>query len=461
MAELRITKLPNIYNREIAYITLYEESDIRQLALYDALILDYTDATGCLKLLRLCRSSFIGSIYLIPIFIYSIEKNIDPKVESMSDGIISSLQVEGIITKIDKLKSRQANLTTVDSDTPDIRIMTKIMRYLYTREIKLQPIVDPHSSLGYSYPILSEHYNNGNISDMFRLTDDLINREFFKPKFVDRLHLCSNCYSSFINYRETCPKCGSGDLVTENLIHHFVCAYVGPEHDFHSGDYLVCPKCNRMLRHIGVDYDKPSLVYTCRNCLNTFQEPNMEAFCFSCQKHNPVESLIDKQIYSFELTPIGEETALHGFGKEIKEELDLPGFITFTTFNIFLKYEIERAKNNNRLSSAGSLILSLADADKHKLGVGYSKLVTEIADFMKNATTSTDILSFINNNTFLIISPDSEPARLHNVLENIRQSLLKLLLSSLPSIHINLIIKAIPISGYKSHNEIIGELIML
>jgi hypothetical protein len=235
MAELRITKLPNIYNREIAYITLYEESDIRQLALYDALILDYTDATGCLKLLRLCRSSFIGSIYLIPIFIYSIEKNIDPKVESMSDGIISSLQVEGIITKIDKLKSRQANLTTVDSDTPDIRIMTKIMRYLYTREIKLQPIVDPHSSLGYSYPILSEHYNNGNISDMFRLTHDLINREFFKPKFVDRLHLCSNCYSSFINYRETCPKCGSGDLVTENLIHHLYALMWGPSMIFTVG----------------------------------------------------------------------------------------------------------------------------------------------------------------------------------------------------------------------------------
>lgn len=284
MAGAIITKLPNNYNREVGYISHYHELDIRQLALYDGLILDYTDQQGCVNLLRQCRSSFIGTLYLLPIFIYSIDKNIDPIAESLSDGVVSSLQVEGVIGKIDKIRNKQVNLAAIDSVSPDIRIMTKVLRFLYTRETRLTPVVNPNSNIGYFYPILSEHYKNGDLSELFKILDDGIQKEYLRPRFVDRLHLCSNCYSGFINFRETCPKCNSADLVTENLIHHFVCAYVGPEHDFHSGDYLVCPKCNRMLRHIGVDYDKPSIIYNCRNCSHIFQEPVMEAFCFNCQK---------------------------------------------------------------------------------------------------------------------------------------------------------------------------------
>ncbi len=459
MAGPNIMKLPNSYNREVVYISQYQDIDIRQLALYDGVILDYMDQQGCINLLKQCRSSFIGTLYLLPVFIYSIDKTIDHIAESLSDGVVSSLQVEGVIGKIDKIRNRQVNLAAIDSVSPDIRIMTKVLRFLYTRETRLSPVVHPHSNIGYFYPILSEHYKNGDMPELFKLLDEGVQKEYLKPRFIDRLHLCSNCYSGFINFRETCPKCNSADLVTENLIHHFVCAYVGPEHDFHSGDYLVCPKCNRMLRHIGVDYDKPSIIYNCRNCSHIFQEPVMEAFCFNCQKKNPVEALIDKQIYSFELTPIGEETAINGFGREIREDIDLPGFITFTTFNIFLKYEIERAKNTGRVSSAGSLILSLSDEDRSRMGQGYRKLVTEIAEFIKNATFSTDILSVVNNNTYMIISPDSEPARLQSLLENIKQSVNKLLLSNLAGYNFDFVVKVVTISSDKNHNDLINQLI--
>lgn len=459
MTETSITKLPNNYNREIAYITQFQDVDVRQLALYDALVVDYNQPEACLNLLKQCRASFIGTLYLLPIFIYTIEKEINPVAESLSDGVISTLQVDAIIGKIEKIRSRQTNLTAIDSSSPDIRIMTKLLRYLYTRETKLQPRVDPKSVVGYSYPILSEHYRNGNMPEMFRLMDDAAQREYLRPKFVDRLHLCSNCYSAFINFRETCPKCESGDLVTENLIHHFVCAYVGPEHDFHSGDYMVCPKCNRMLRHIGVDYDKPSVIYNCRNCAYTFQEPVMEAFCFACHKRNPVEALLDKQIFSYELTPIGEETALNGFGKDIREEFELAGFITFTTFNIFLKYEIERARNTQRSGAVGSLILRIPEAEREKMGAGYRKMVTEIAEFIKNATLSTDILSFVNNNTFLVISPDNEPARLQNLLENIRQSVSRLLFTSLPETNLSLTPNVLAITGDKNHTDMVNQLL--
>lgn len=460
MAEFTIKKIPNDQRKEIGLISDFKNTDIRQLALYDAVVLDYTDRQGCEAFIRQCRGSFIGTLYLMPIFILSLNKEIVKSVEVLSDGIISSLQVEPILSLIDKIRSKQQNLAVIDSTSPEVRIMTKFLRYMYTRETKIEPIVDHRSHIGYNYPMLSDHYENGSTQDMFKLLDNVSQNEFVRPKFVDKLHLCSDCYSSFLNFRETCPKCESLDIETENLIHHFVCAYVGPEHDFISDDYLVCPKCNRMLRHIGVDYDKPSVIYNCRNCSHTFQESVMEAFCFVCQKRNPVEALIDKPIYSYELTPIGEESAVNGFGREVKEEFDIQGFITFTTFNIFLKYEIERSKNSQKPSAVGSLILKISPEDRIKMGPSYKKLMLEMADFIKNATLSTDILSFVNNNTFLIISPNNEASDLQNLLNNIRSSMEKLLQSSLPLTPFNFDSRVIPITGTQSHTDCINQLMV-
>ncbi|MBV2183698.1 MAG: hypothetical protein KUL88_04040 [Rhizobium sp.] len=47
-----------------------------------------------------------------------------------------------------------------------------------------------------------------------------------------------------------CPRCG-GRLEIFPVIHHMLCAYVGPEYDFPgASDDRTCPKCRRQLvRH--------------------------------------------------------------------------------------------------------------------------------------------------------------------------------------------------------------------
>ena len=50
-----------------------------------------------------------------------------------------------------------------------------------------------------------------------------------------------------IDARQTvCPACGGAALELFSVLHHMVCAYVGPEYDFTPvpGGYL-CPKCRR------------------------------------------------------------------------------------------------------------------------------------------------------------------------------------------------------------------------
>jgi DNA-directed RNA polymerase subunit RPC12/RpoP len=42
-----------------------------------------------------------------------------------------------------------------------------------------------------------------------------------------------------------CPACG-GRVTLVPLLHHMICAYVGPSYDFtEAGENYVCPKCRR------------------------------------------------------------------------------------------------------------------------------------------------------------------------------------------------------------------------
>ena len=50
-----------------------------------------------------------------------------------------------------------------------------------------------------------------------------------------------------INARTSiCPNCGSAELNRFPVLHHMICAYVGPEYDFDSTEVgYTCPKCRR------------------------------------------------------------------------------------------------------------------------------------------------------------------------------------------------------------------------
>ncbi len=451
--------LDNEQNKEIYLISDFSEQDLKHFVLLDALVLDYNYPQACLEFIRKIRSSFIESIYLLPVYILSINSKVDSYTQSLSDGIINSVQAEPIAFYTDKLRKKRDNLVPISTNDPRLRILNKVLRFLYTRESNLTPVVYAGFPLGYIYPVLSEHFQGTEILSMFDLLKFARDKDYLRQRFIDKLHLCNNCYSAFINYRETCPKCGSFDLFTQNLIHHFVCAYIGPESDFIREENLVCPKCNKILRHIGVDYDKPSMVYTCNNCRNIFQEPLMNTFCFHCTKEGVVEQLIDQEIYTYELTEIGRDIAQGGVKQEERSEIVMPGFVSFATFTTFLKFEVERNKASNSMSSIGSIMLNLTSADRDKLGSKMNHLIREISEFLRKNTLSTEILSFTTNNSFLIISPDNEPATLEINLSNLLVSIHKLLISNLPysEIQPSLIVQAI--EGRTSHIELINMML--
>ncbi len=110
----------------------------------------------------------------------------------------------------------------------------------------------------------------------------LASRQFLKTTFFDRFHLCGNCSSARFNVREECPTCRSSDLQEESYIHHFRCAYQGPESDFRQDDDLICPKCRRELSHFGNDYDRHGQMVVCNSCRTATSEPAVGFVCTDC-----------------------------------------------------------------------------------------------------------------------------------------------------------------------------------
>lgn len=445
--------------KDIFFVSDYSDLDIKKVVISDAVILDYSNQEGCKTFLKQVRASYVESIYLVPVFVLSMNNNIDKYTESLCDGVIQSLQEESFMGAYNVIDQRIKQLQSTDNSDQEIKIQNKLLRFFYTRQARLRPVISAQSHTGYMFPLLNLHFNNANTEEKYALLDKMVAKEYFRLRYEDIVHLCTNCYSGFLNYREVCPKCDSSDLYTENLVHHFVCANVAPESDFINGDQMICPKCNRLLRHIGVDYDKPSLIYTCNNCGNHFQESVMQALCMNCTTVHKVDSLLERKIYNYELTALGEEAAIGGLLPSEQKETELAGFIGFSTFNIFLKYEIERIKNSGKTSSIGSMSLRVPSTLSTSLGVKYNTVVSEIADFIKNATLATDILTFINNNTFLIISPDNDKFRLESLLNNIRLSVQKLIDSNIDEANIIVKIKSVNIDSVKNHNDLINSLL--
>ena len=199
-------------------------------------------------------------------------------------------------TKVaEKLKSYEARRATVNqlavAGDPRMRLLAS----LYVSGMGLRPILDPHSRTFVCYTGLRRHEQA--VAD----AAELQSRGFLKPTFVERFHCCPACDSRRLNVREECPSCRSSNLTETPFIHHFKCAYQGPEADFRDGSRLVCPKCRATLRHYGGDYEKPGSIMVCGQCCEWTSEPAVGFLCVDCSNHADGDTVATRDVHAYDL----------------------------------------------------------------------------------------------------------------------------------------------------------------
>lgn len=199
-----------------------------------------------------------------------------------------------------------------------------------------------------------------------------------KIRMIDRVHTCPECGDSHLLFVECCPKCKSSNIKQEAILHHFRCANISPESTYQWDGELRCPKCKKLLRHVGVDYDRPATVYTCYDCGNNFMRSSMRVQCTNCGTSTTPDALIAVDVLEYKLTSDGlrafatDEALLQieskdifsghctyeDFKNTIMSFSDMPSYRTHQLFILRYRYTYDGNDENLRLMDIMRSILS-------------------------------------------------------------------------------------------------------
>ena len=228
------------------------------------------------------------------------------------DGFSTTINDENMNVRIEEIYNSLDMIETFDiSEVKNNNYMyfLKLCKYAISRKMfTFTDSIEEAYAMGHTALYVAKK-NNIPIKmndDFIRFNHVLLELGYAKQKsFVERLHVCPHCKSSHLFYMESCPKCDSSFLKEEPVLHHFRCANISPESSYAYDGELRCPKCHHFLRHIGVDYDRPSNVYTCKECNHTFLHTEMKVYCSSCKKTHRPSALQENDVYSYEYTSEG------------------------------------------------------------------------------------------------------------------------------------------------------------
>ncbi len=218
-------------------------------------------------------------------------------------------EIGASLERMRQIEGRSAWMPAIDSICSDSeRRKLTILRMMVTRGMgELMPVRDPQAAFGHRYPPI-DLLSPTVLTDL----DELVDAAFLKRRFFERVHVCLACADARLIFREVCAGCRSADLRHGELIHHYGCGHVAPEESFQRGVALSCPSCATLLRHIGVDYERPAELVFCNGCERVAGEGRTDARCLACGASWDAGDLQSRVLYSYALSEAGKAAAMHG-----------------------------------------------------------------------------------------------------------------------------------------------------
>ncbi len=329
------------------------------------------------------------------------------------DYILKPYDPEDFLTRVKAIISRtrilQSALPTISAI--DLKKIELLKRLSETPDKELLPLPDIHSSFGYSYPEAREILE-ASAAETDQHLADLSLKGCLEKNFYTNIHLCPFCNVYNLSFMEVCPDCKNPDMTMTELIHHFKCAYVGPKQEFQRGMELVCPKCEEVLRHIGVDYEKPSESFVCNVCAVVFPQPGINCFCLNCQKQFKLAEAILRSVYRYKITPRGKMAAATGNLYETTlDQAFLDTGLEILNFKYFhgkFQEELNRYKRYDRPLTLMMVGIHYFDGYLKLKGPNEAtKLLRNATQCLKDAIRDTDFLARFEESTFVILLPET------------------------------------------------------
>lgn len=410
---------------------------------HDVILINLTEERLIHFCIREIRTHVNPEIYLKPVFVISVSEYSDVVITRLCDGFIPSINhLDLIEPKIVDLLSKTGRINHPKIDSFESHMMNRTLGYLFSRGRKtLEAVPYFHSGIGYYFPEISINFDHRDEFKVLSILKQAEDEGLFHSDFLQRVYLCVNCNGGYLNYREVCPKCQSSNSATQDLVHHFPCAYVGPMSDFSNAidDQLNCPKCNKTLRHIGVDYDKPSVLYTCNNCHHKYQDYYTKAKCLTCNNENDIEHLTPFSINNYTVTKKGESVAINGYINIEHRLKTIEGTVNVDMFSILLQYETQRLTEANYETNIGFLHVDKMAQVGVAIGIDNQKLLmADILNVLKSTISPADFVCFYNSSTFLFSIVHRSSGQAHELMQTMMPLVNRMLAKSFPNVEIQI-----------------------
>lgn len=317
--------ITNMAGRRILIIRDYVDLDANEKISYDDFDITFLDIphftyNGIRHMLAKTSPLISKKCRLKPRFITVFNSNSLNKLEALLDGLAQSaiddevtVRSEEILKQIEVLGIKPKD-SAIDDERDFFR---RICQYCISRNMvdftasTIPTLAKGLSAVYAAYVDIHETVGCGNNPDdtnLRRIVERLLSKGYIESKqFVERIHLCPMCQSDQLLFSECCTKCKSSNITAEDMIHHFRCANISPESEYQYDGELRCPKCRHFLRHIGIDYDRPSKVQVCNNCGETQLHSEMKVTCAVCGHVTQPHLLTPYDIQEWTFTTKGKE----------------------------------------------------------------------------------------------------------------------------------------------------------
>ncbi|WNO59646.1 diguanylate cyclase domain-containing protein [Rheinheimera sp. MMS21-TC3] len=426
------------------------------------LVLDATDISSAYSALVKLRQHRWPQIYLRPVVFVSLKDKHETWQWQAADAVIApngegQIEWQVLPDRLESINSWIDSLAKLDG-ADDCHLPVRILRILASRKIDADPIATSDIPSGYTYPILQPLFTLQDMGPIHMLAY-LQEQKLLSPTLFDRAHFCIHCDSAFLNFKETCVECGSHDLDIVELVHHFKCAFTADITRFKRGsDSLVCPKCDKHLRHIGVDYDKPSVVNKCRVCQHVGQDANVVAKCFNCSCTTESRFLDLRRINNYKITSVGLNAAFYGlqtyFTNILEQELAL---VALREFEFITNIEAARISRYGKSQSALAIVRFVGlDKIHFELGSKAKQVFFELANIFKGILRETDVITAYNESMFVILMTETSKEKADLALDRLKKAIEQLFNENFAQT-LNMQIKAINVEPNLKVRQILEE----
>jgi hypothetical protein len=160
----------------------------------------------------------------------------------------------------------------------DIPAKQELLNVLKKKIKKFKPSFEP--ILGFHYKEI-EGYPS--LEEQLQFLESLEKVGIVNNKGTDTVLICSFCKSHSFALRLACAQCTSSNVVQGTIIQHDVCGNVDFDYKYVASESkMVCGKCNKSLKAIGVDHSKQGDVYRCSECKAVLPNIDKQYLCLKC-----------------------------------------------------------------------------------------------------------------------------------------------------------------------------------